>query len=72
MPYIVLEAVAAGLTMIATRVVEFPEILGTDSPALCDVSAEGISARMIQQVLDPKILAQAMPAPGCAEGQVRR
>lgn len=63
MPYIVLEAVAAGMTMIATRVGGIPEILGTDSPALCEVSAEGISAKMIQQVRDPQILAQAMPRP---------
>lgn len=63
MPYIVLEAVAAGMTLIATRVGGIPEILGTDSPALCEISAEGISAKMIQQVRDPQTLAQAMPRP---------
>lgn len=63
MPYIVLEAVAAGMTMIATRVGGIPEILGVDSLALCDVSAEGISAKMIQRIRDPQSLADAMPRP---------
>jgi glycosyltransferase involved in cell wall biosynthesis len=62
MPYIVLEAVAAGMTMIATRVGGIPEILGIDSPALCDVSAEAISAKMIQRIRDPQVLANAMPS----------
>ncbi len=63
MPYIVLEAVAAGMTMIATRVGGIPEILGTDSPALCDVSAESIAEKMVMQVRDPSALAASMPQP---------
>ncbi len=61
MPYIVLEAVAAGMTMIATRVGGIPEILGTDSVALCDVSAAGIAALMVRQMTTPEALKKAMP-----------
>ena len=61
MPYIVLEAVAAGMTMIATRVGGIPEILGVNSPALCEVSAEGLSEKMIRQIRNPQSLAAAMP-----------
>jgi glycosyltransferase involved in cell wall biosynthesis len=52
------------MTMIATRVGGIPEILGMGSPALCDVSAEAISGKMIQHIRDPHILADAMPRPG--------
>ncbi len=62
MPYIVLEAVAAGMTMIATRVGGIPEILGLQSVALCDVSAEGIAEKMIMQIREPEALAAAMPS----------
>ena len=61
MPYVVLEAVAAGMTMIATRVGGIPEILGSDSVALCDVSAAGIAARMVTQMRNPELLKNAMP-----------
>jgi glycosyltransferase involved in cell wall biosynthesis len=62
MPYIVLEAVAAGLTMIATRVGGIPEILGTTSMALCDVDAAGIAEKMVLQIREPDTLAAAMPS----------
>ena len=62
MPYIVLEAVAAGLTLIATRVGGIPEILGDQSPALCAVSAEALSEKMALQILEPATLAGAMPS----------
>lgn len=62
MPYIVLEAVAAGMTMIATRVGGIPEILGLQSVALCDVSAEGIAEKMIMQIREPEALAAAIPS----------
>ncbi len=62
MPYIVLEAVAAGMTMIATRVGGIPEILGLQSVALCDVSAEGITEKMVMQTREPEALAAAMPS----------
>lgn len=62
MPYIVLEAVAAGLSIIATRVGGIPEILGTQSIALCEVSAEGIAEKMVMQIREPEALAAAMPS----------
>ena len=62
MPYIVLEAVAAGMTMIATRVGGIPEILGTTSIALCDVSAAGIAEKMVLQIREPDTLSAAMPS----------
>ena len=62
MPYIVLEAVAAGMTMIATRVGGIPEILGTQSIALCEVSSGGIAEKMVMQIREPEALAAAMPS----------
>ncbi len=61
MPYIVLEAVAAGMTMIATRVGGVPEILGTTSIALCDVSAEAIAEKMVMQIREPATFSEGMP-----------
>ncbi len=62
MPYIVLEAVAAGMTMIATRVGGIPEILGTQSVALCEVSSGGIAEKMVMQIREPDALSSAMPS----------
>ena len=62
MPYVVLEAIAAGKTVIASDVGGIPEILGADSPAL--VTADGIgplASAMAGAVLDPLSLASAMP-----------
>lgn len=46
MPYIVLEALAAGMPMIATAVGGIPEIFGEDSPALIRPDAVQLAARM--------------------------
>ena len=46
MPYIVLEALGAGKTLIATRVGGIPEILGENSPALCVPNANSIGEKM--------------------------
>lgn len=65
MPYIVLEAVAAGKSMLATRVGGIPEILGTDSEALVvpgDVEAMGQA--MARAVTEGGWLAAAMPERG--------
>ncbi len=65
MPYIVLEAVAAGKSMLATRVGGIPEILGTDSEALVvpgDVEAMGQA--MARAVTEEGWLAAAMPERG--------
>lgn len=61
MPYIVLEAVAAGMPLIATRVGGIPEIVGVDSIALCNISAESIALKMVLQIGDPQVLIDAMP-----------
>lgn len=61
MPYIVLEAVAAGIPLIATRVGGIPEIVGVDSIALCDIGAESIASKMVLQAGDPQVLIDAMP-----------
>lgn len=46
MPYIVLEALAAGMPMIATAVGGIPEIFGEDSPALIRPDASQLAAKM--------------------------
>lgn len=62
MPYIVLEAVAAGMTLIATRVGGIPEILGEQSPALCEVSSTSLADKMALNDRDPAALASVMPS----------
>lgn len=46
MPYIVLEALAAGMPMIATAVGGIPEIFGENSPALIRPDASQLAAKM--------------------------
>lgn len=63
MPYTVLEALAAGKIMLASRVGGIPEILGADSPALMEPEQASVSATM-QAALDNEArFAAAMPAP---------
>ncbi|MFU0505578.1 glycosyltransferase family 4 protein [Pseudaminobacter sp. NGMCC 1.201702] len=62
MPYIVLEALAAGLAMIATNVGGIPEILGAASPALVQPSVEALSAKMSEALRDPGGYRANMPA----------
>lgn len=62
MPYIVLEAVAAGKPMLATNVGGVPEILGTDSPALVTPdNADAMARAMARTISEPGWLAAAMP-----------
>jgi glycosyltransferase involved in cell wall biosynthesis len=61
MPYIVLEAVAAGRPMIASAVGGIPEILGRDSAALAEPSVASLADRMAQAATDGAALAAAMP-----------
>ena len=53
MPYIVLEALAAGKTMIATAVGGIPEIFGAGSPALVQPDAGELAAKMSEALRDP-------------------
>lgn len=62
MPYIVLEALAAGRTIIATRVGGIPEILGAGSPALSEPETDAIAGRMRAAIDDPTGFAAHMPA----------
>ncbi len=61
MPYIVIEAAAAGKLLIATAVGGIPEILGSDSSALADPTVESLAARMASALADPAALRAALP-----------
>jgi glycosyltransferase involved in cell wall biosynthesis len=61
MPYIVLEALAAGKPIIATRVGGIPEILGTGSLGLCEISIAAIADKMQLFVTQPDTLIASMP-----------
>jgi len=62
MPYIVLEALAAGMPMIATAVGGIPEIFPQGSPALVGSDEAEISARMVQLLADPAAWRALMPS----------
>lgn len=61
MPYIVLEALAAGKPMIASAVGGIPEIFGAGSPALVEPTVAGIAARMTEVIGDEAGHGAAMP-----------
>ena len=61
MPYIVLEALAAGKPMIATAVGGIPEIFGAGSPAIVRPDAGELAARMADALADPASFATKMP-----------
>ena len=61
MPYIVLEALAAGKSMIATAVGGIPEIFGEGSPALVQPDASELSATMADAIADPAAFKALMP-----------
>ncbi|MBB4067114.1 glycosyltransferase family 4 protein [Gellertiella hungarica] len=64
MPYIVLEALAAGKTLIATRVGGIPEVLGQDNPALTiPGDAADLSRVMVDALTRPGWHAANMPRP---------
>lgn len=62
MPYIVLEALAAGMPMIATSVGGIPEIFPQGSAALSPPDAGEISTRMARLVADPAAWRAMMPS----------
>lgn len=61
MPYIVLEALAAGKSMVATHVGGIPEIFGSRSAALSEVSAGKLAGRMSRALVDPEGFRNQMP-----------
>jgi glycosyltransferase involved in cell wall biosynthesis len=62
MPYIVLEALAAGKPMIASAVGGIPEIFGPDSPALVRPGTGDLAERMVTAMKDEKAYKAAMPS----------
>lgn len=62
MPYIVLEALAAGRTLIASSVGGIPEIFGEDSPALTQPDCEAIAAKMHLALSDHAAFHAIMPS----------
>ncbi len=63
LPYIVLEALAAGKPMIATAVGGIPEIFGKDSPALVAPFAPALAEKMAAALADPVAFRARMPSP---------
>ncbi|MCA0275496.1 MAG: glycosyltransferase family 4 protein [Proteobacteria bacterium] len=61
MPYIVLEALAAGKPMVATSVGGIPEILGDKSPALVMPDRDQIAAKMTEVLSAPAAYAARLP-----------
>jgi glycosyltransferase involved in cell wall biosynthesis len=61
MPYIVLEALAAGKPMIASAVGGIPEIFGPDSPALIRPDTGELAERMATAMRDEKAYKAVMP-----------
>lgn len=62
MPYIVLETLAAGRPIIASRVGGIPEVLGTGSPALVAPDAGRLADKMQEVIADRSRYAGLMPA----------
>ncbi|MGV8939216.1 MAG: glycosyltransferase family 4 protein [Allorhizobium sp.] len=70
MPYIVIEALAAGKTVIASRVGGIPEILGPDSAALAiPGDADDLARIMAKAVAMPGWSNETMPRPQAFKGK---
>ena len=62
MPYIVLEALAAGKTLVATAVGGIPEIFGSQSPVLVPPDVEALARQMARALVEPQAFAALMPS----------
>lgn len=63
LPYVLVESLAAERPVIATRVGGIAEVLGNDSTALAEVSAEALAAKMHLALTQPMEFAAEMPNP---------
>ncbi|MCA1403187.1 glycosyltransferase family 4 protein [Ensifer sp. IC3342] len=63
MPYIVLEALAAGKPVIATRVGGIPEVFGADSGALAEPNVDSLAAIMAATIIERDWPERMMPDP---------
>ncbi|MCR4266037.1 glycosyltransferase [Nitratireductor sp. ZSWI3] len=61
MPYIVLEALAAGRPLIASAVGGIPEVFGDNSPALVPPDSEALAEKMAYVLQDEQAYAARMP-----------
>jgi glycosyltransferase involved in cell wall biosynthesis len=62
MPYIVLEALAAGRALVATRVGGIPEIFGSKADCLVPPEADHLAERMAEAISDPNAFRERMPS----------
>src|SRR5690606_38721565 len=62
MPYLVLEALAAGKTMVATAVGGIPEVFAEGSPALVAPNRDSIAAALSQALEGESQFASFMPS----------
>lgn len=60
-PYIVLEALAAQMPVIATNVGGIPEIMGIPNPALCTPAGPSLAEKLVAFSADRQALLAAMP-----------
>lgn len=60
-PYIVLEALAAQMPVIATRVGGIPEIMGAANAALCEPNPRDLAQKLVSFASRPEALRAAMP-----------
>ncbi|MCI5077090.1 glycosyltransferase family 4 protein [Oricola sp.] len=69
LPYVVLEALAAGMPVIATRVGGIPEIFGKDNPSLVSPDSNELSRQMCVALDEPHTLKDWMPSQGDMRGR---
>jgi len=60
-PYIVLEALAAQMPVIATNVGGIPEIMGAQNPVLCNPTPQSLAEKLVAFDANRQILLAAMP-----------